>query len=203
MKALVSIACAFCLLFGAACSGGGGGGDTAATAGAYTPAPAGSPEKVAFAHQPGGLGISITAEMDANLVDNEPHAVRLCILQTSDREALSNLAASADGLTELLQCKAKPPLIVSASVYYVQPGEERFISADSSAGANHVAVVAGFDELNPENCFAILPKSIHQESERSGFMWLNKEYFYSAAPMDIEITLGQTSLVLKGAERGR
>lgn len=203
MKTLAPIVCAFCLLICSACSGGGGGGGAAATAGSYAPAPAGSPEKVVFAHQPGGLGISITAQMDSNLVGNEPHAVRLCILQTSDREAISNLAASAEGLTELLQCKAKPPLIVSSSTYYIQPGEERFIAADSSAGASYVAVVAGFDDLNPEHCFAILPKTIHQDSERSGFMWMNKEYSYSAAPMDLEIILGQASLVLKGAERGR
>lgn len=191
----------FCLCLGIsllACSSSPPGPDQQ---GGFQPEPASSPEKVVWSHMPGGLQLSIVAQPDANLAGGQPHAVSLCIIQAKAREALVNLAGTAQGITELLQCKPKPELIVSARSFFIQPGEEKFIVADRSEGANILAVVAGFDELVPENCFRIMPMSIHQDSYRSGLL-LEKHYTYSAAPMDVSIDIGQSSIAVKGVESG-
>ena len=168
----------------------------------YPPAPASSPEKVVWYNLPGGLSLTIEAAPDVNFANGEAHAVNICVMQTQVKDPLVNLASSSQGIADLLQCKTKAPDIISADVYSLQPGDEKFVTADRKEGARFVAVVAGYDELAPEKSFAIVPFPLAQDSHRTGFLFTSKEYTYTAAPMDVYIQLGNTAMEVKGETRG-
>lgn len=168
----------------------------------YPPAPANSPDKVVWYNLPGGLNVTIETSPDVNFANGQAHALNICIMQTQVKDPLVNLASSSQGIIDLLQCKSKPPDIISADAYSLQPGEEKFIPADRKEGARFVAVVAGYDELAPEKSFAIVPFPLAQDSHRSGFLFTTKEYTYTAAPMDVYIQLGKTAMEVKGETRG-
>ena len=168
----------------------------------YPPAPASSPDKVVWYNLPGGLSVTIEASPDVNFANGQAHAVNICVMQTQVKDPLVNLASSSQGIVDLLQCKTKAPDIISADAYSLQPGEEKFVTADRKEGARFVAVVAGYDELAPEKSFAIVPFPLAQDSQRSGFLFTSKEYTYAAAPMDLYIQLGNTAMEAKGETRG-
>lgn len=163
------------------------------------PEPATSPQAVTWNFSPGAITVILDAESDSNLVDGEPHATSLCLMQAPAMEALQALAATEEGLRELLQCKARPPEILSASQYYVQPGAYRVFPLDRQAGAQYVAVVAGFDTLTPEGCFAVVPVPIHEQKEHSYLFF--SYMLYSAAPMKLSVDIGQATISARGVER--
>ena len=163
------------------------------------PEPATSPQTVTWNFSPGAITVILDAESDSNLVDGEPHATSLCLMQAPAMEPLQALAASEEGLRELLQCKARPPEILSASQHYVQPGAYRVFPLDRQAGAQYVAVVAGFDTLTPEGCFAVVPVPIHEQKEHSYLFF--SYMLYSAAPMKLSVDIGQATISARGVER--
>ncbi len=163
------------------------------------PEPATSPQTVTWSFSPGAITVILDAESDSNLVNGEPHVTSLCLIQAPAREPLEALASTEEGLRELLLCKARPPELLSASQYYVQPGAYRVFPIDRQAGAQYVAVVAGFDTLTPEGSFAVVPIPIHEQKEHSYIFF--SYMLYSAAPMKLSVDIGQATISARGVER--
>ncbi len=163
------------------------------------PQPAASPEKVAWMAEPGAITVILDAEDDCNLIDGEGHATSLCIMQLPKEDGVRPLASTPDGLLELLQCKPRPPDILSATQLYVQPSTYRVFPMDRVEGARYVAVVAGFNDLVPETSFASVAIPIHEDTERSFLLFSHP--IYSAAHMKLSINVGQATLSVHGVER--
>lgn len=167
----------------------------------YPPSPADSPDKVVWYELPGGLALNIEAAPDANFVDGQPHAIDICVMQARSREAVANMAATPQGLAELLQCAPRTPEIITAEGRSMQPGEKQFIPGDRREGARFLAVAAGYDGLDPKSCFAVVPFPVTQAGHTSGIIFTSTSYTYAAAPMNARITLGKTALAVKGETR--
>ena len=164
------------------------------------PTPAETPEGVVWARAPEGIRISLTASADANLVNDDPHVVTICIYQAKTVEGLTARAATREGLIELLQCRPDFSESVKATQRYVQPGEEAIFTLERAEGARYLAVVAGFDHLDPAACYASTPIPIHTETTRPWYLF-PKSTSYTAAPMDAVLHLDAGQVDLKGVER--
>lgn len=143
--------------------------------------------------------VNLNASGDLNLTDGQPHAVSLCIYQMKTVEPLTARAATREGLIELLQCRADPAESVKATHRYVQPGEEAFFPLDRADGARFIAVVAGYDHLEPQASFRSAPIPMHGENSHTWY--LMPHTVYSPGLMQADIRLDAAHIELKGNER--
>ena len=187
-----------CLLLGA-CAGKDNAAGEQPPPAPPPPQPAENPQDVVWAFAPKALHIAIQADAKANAVRELPHAVSLCIYQTASPAGLQAKAATKEGLAELLQCRSVPPDSVQADHYYVQPGATLTFTLDRAEGARYLAVVAGFDSLEPASCFAVQDMPIHTETFRTWTL-LSTYSTYSAASMNVDIRLQSSRILLKGWE---
>ena len=164
------------------------------------PQPAESPEKVAWSFEAGAIRLAIDADSKLNAVDGVPHAISLCIIQAPSQDKLAAQGATKDGLRQLLQCKASPPDSISAVQFYIQPGERKVVPLDRSEGARYIAIAAGYDALNPAQCFRTVQMPVHTDSHHK-FLLFGKVMDYTAAKMNLNVNLGQDSLDCASGEQ--
>jgi type VI secretion system VasD/TssJ family lipoprotein len=164
------------------------------------PAPAESTDKVAWAFEAGAIRLAIDADSRLNAVGGVPHAISLCIIQAPSQDKLMAQGATKEGLRTLLECKAVPPDTISAVQFYVQPGERRVVPLDRSEGARYIAVAAGYDALNPKQCFRTVQMPVHTDSHHK-FLLFGKVMDYTAAKMNLNVYLGQDSLDCASGEQ--
>ncbi|MCR5170325.1 MAG: type VI secretion system lipoprotein TssJ [Desulfovibrio sp.] len=164
------------------------------------PQPAESPEKVAWSFEAGAIRLAIDADPKLNAVDGVPHALALCIVQAASMDKLAAQGATKEGLRQLLQCKASPPDSISAVQFYIQPGERKVVPLDRSEGARYIAIAAGYDALNPGQCFRTVQMPVHTDSHHT-FLLFGKVMDYTAAKMNLNVNLGQDALDCTSAEQ--
>lgn len=163
------------------------------------PEPVERPQDVVWAWAPNGITVHLLASDELNMKDGQPHAISLCIYQMQTLDALTARAATREGLVELLQCRADPAESVKATHRYVQPGEEAHFSIDRAENARFIAVVAGYDHLNPQASFRTVAIPMHGEPHRR---WYLQSYTtYSPGLLDATIHLDAEQVDLKGVER--
>ncbi|WP_300734202.1 type VI secretion system lipoprotein TssJ [uncultured Desulfovibrio sp.] len=163
------------------------------------PAPAESPSDVVWGLEPGGLRCRLEASPELNRDNDTALGLTLCLYQLKEYDQFSNKAASAEGLDELLQCRPDAAQAQSARLFQLQPGATRDVVMDRAEHARYLGVVAGYTHLRPDQCAAVLPFPLHTESKGVIF----RSPVYSAAPVQVLIRLGESSLSITGAERVR
>ena len=164
------------------------------------PAPAESTDKVAWAFEAGAIRLAIDADSNLNAVGGVPHALSLCIIQAPSQDKLAAQGATQEGLRALLECKANPPDSISAVQFYIQPGERKVVPLDRSEGARYIAIAAGYDALNPKQCFRTVQMPVHTDSHHK-FLLFGKVMDYTAAKMNLNVYLGQDSLDCASGEQ--
>lgn len=163
------------------------------------PAPAERPGDVVWALEPGGLRCRMEASPDLNRDDDVTLGLTLCLYQLKEYDTFSNKAATPDGLDELLQCRPDAAQAQSARLFQLQPGATRDEVMDRAEHARYLGVVAGYAHLRPDQCAVVLPFPLHTDTEGVIF----RSTVYSAAPVQVLIRLGESSLSVTGAERVR
>jgi len=164
------------------------------------PAPAARPQDVTWNFQKDAITLTVIASEDLNKILNESHAVSICLYQTENPDALKAKAETIQGLRELLECKSSPPERLQAQHIYVQPGSVVGKTLDRAEKAKYLAVVAGFDVLNPATCFSIIPFPLHTESTGQMTFFFSQKV-YNAAEVEARIDLSSESVHLQGIER--
>lgn len=160
--------------------------------------PASTPQDITWTFEKNAISLHIESTENLNTVNNEAHTVSLCIYQSPDSNTLQALAQSEEGIKELLQCKSIPPDRLQATQLYIQPQTTQDIKMDRAENAKFIAVVAGFNQLSSQNCFAIFPFPVHTETKRK--MLIKKETFYYPAKLEARIDLTTDSVQLQGVE---
>lgn len=161
--------------------------------------PAKTPDQVVWNQEPNGLRFRIEASPDLNRVGEGPLGLTVCVYQLKDTSAFASLAATATGIDTLLDCKLEPAGAKSSRNFEMQPGTSRFISTDRAEEARHLAVVAGYAHLRPEQCAATVPFPVHQD--RAGVIL--KDQVYSAVPVQMLIRLGPEAVSISGVQSVR
>lgn len=161
------------------------------------PAPAARPEDVVWGLEPNGLRCRLEASADLNREENTALGLTLCLYQLKEYDTFANKAASSDGLDELLQCRPETAQAQSARLFQLQPGATRDVVMDRAEHARYLGVVAGYAHLRPDQCATVLPFPVHTDT--AGVIF--RSPVYSAAPLQVLIRLGESSLSVTGAER--
>ena len=164
------------------------------------PAPAQDPQNVTWNFQKNAISLTIIASNNLNTVQGMPHAVSICLYQTENLDLLKAKAENEEGLRELLSCKSNPPERFQAQQIYVQPDSTTEITLDRAENAKYFAVVAGFNILNPEKCFSIIPIPLHEEKTERWKVFASTT-MYSVPEMETRIDLSSESVYLQGIER--
>jgi type VI secretion system VasD/TssJ family lipoprotein len=189
---VLSLSLSFILL--AAC-----GGKAVLSPSIPPPLPAKDPAQVSWAALPAGITLTIQTSSDLNEMDGMPLGLSLCVYQLADANHFTALASAAAGLDILQACTVETIKAAAARRFWLQPGEIRKIVLDRAAGAQNLAVVAGYAHLKPELSAAVLPFLLH--SEKEGYIPFFRTTLYSAAPMEIVIDLTAFAVSVNGVER--
>ncbi len=163
------------------------------------PTPVESPEQIKWGYMPNGVDVLIVARDDINIVGDVNHAVLVKLLQVASQEGLVALAATQEGIRLLLEGTPQSAGILLTRQLYVQPASQVELKIDRAEGARYLAVVVGFDSLEPQKCFAISPFPIHQDTE---WAWYGiPTDVYSPGLLDARIFLTEQQVTIKGFER--
>lgn len=98
-----------------------------------------------------------------------------------------------------LKCRPDAAQAQSARLFQLQPGAQQDVVMDRAEHARYLGVVAGYTHLIPDQCAAVLPFPLHASTEGVLF----RTTLYNAAPAQVLIRLGESSLSVTGAERVR
>lgn len=158
-----------------------------------------NPADVVWNLEPGGLRCRIEASPDLNRDRDTSLGLTLCLYQLQDYATFAGKSADADGLDELLQCRPDAAQARSARLFQLQPGATLDVVMDRAEHARYLGVVAGYTHLVPDQCAAVLPFPLHTSTEGVLF----HTTLYNAAPAQVLIRLGESSLSVTGAERVR
>lgn len=192
MRNAFFIAALSCLL--AAASGCAGGGQAANAPQASRPAsPASSPETMNWAFAPKALEITFVSDPFLNEYEGAAHSLTACIYQLEDPEDFGKLAASAPGVSKLLDCGgAGVAGVVAARRVTVQPGRNETVVLDRGEKARFVAVACGYYDLNQGAVTQVY--EIPVSADTSGWLWW-KETSYQPAKLARKIILGRAGML--------
>lgn len=118
-----------------------------------------------WTYDPDGVKLRYKSDLRLNEYDREGHTVSLCIYQLSQPNAFNNLSKTRDGLLTLLECKSFDPTVVYQEHLFVEPGQDQLKIMDRAEGATYLAVVAGYNELNPQQSARIFKFPIEEETK--------------------------------------
>lgn len=172
--------------------------DTAPPPGTMPVVPVATPQEVVWTFEKNAITLHIESAENLNYVNNEAHTVSLCVYQSPDSNSVQTLAQTEEGLKELLKCQSASPDRLQATQFYVPPATSLEQSLDRAEGAKFLIVVAGFNQLTTQNCFAIFPFPMHTQTERKYLV--KKETLYSPGKLDARIDLTADSINLQGVE---
>ncbi|WP_243438778.1 type VI secretion system lipoprotein TssJ [Fundidesulfovibrio soli] len=177
--------------FVACCAGCGAGG------GASSPAPriaepSYSPEPASWGFAPKALELTFTADPFLNEYDGAAHALSVCVYQLANPAAFQDLAASATGVSSLLECREFDQGVVGAQRLKVQPGSSESLRLDRAGNARFVAVACDYYDQNQGRTTRVY--EIPLNANTSGWLWW-KETSYEAGKLSKKILLGKTGIL--------
>ncbi len=165
------------------------------------PVPVEDPSKITWGFMPGAIEVELVARNNLNTVREKKHAVLIKFLQLEKKEAVEALAKTSAGIVSLLEGDGKDVGVIQSDTHYIQPNAALQLQLDKEDKVKYFAVVAGFDSLNPEDCFAITPMPVRTTTEKE---WLVLEKtLYEPAQLIAKIFLIKNKVEMKGFERVR
>ena len=95
-----------------------------------------------------GIRLRLKADHQLNQTDDVPHALLLCLYQLRDRSLFDQLAASEDGIYQLLDCQPFSDSVTAVKRLFIQPGQDLTFIMDRQAGTRSLGIVAGYAVLD-------------------------------------------------------
>ena len=117
-----------------------------------------------WTYDPDGVKLRYKADMRLNEYDGEGHTVSLCIYQLTQPNSFNNLIKTQDGLLKLLECKSFDQTVVAYDHAFVEPGQDQLKIMDRAENATYLAVVAGYNELNPQQSARLFKYPVDEET---------------------------------------
>lgn len=175
-----------------ACCGACGGSGGASAPAPQKTEPSYSPEAGNWSYAPKALELTFTADPFLNEYGGAAHALDMCVYQLANPAAFKDLAASATGVSALLECREFDPSVVGAQRVKVQPGSSETLRLDRAENARFVAVACGYYDQNQGRTTRIY--EIPLNANTSGWLWW-KETNYEAGKLTRKILLGKTGIL--------
>lgn len=188
MRTLLALA-ALVALASAGCGGG-----KSAPPSQYTN-PSYSPQTMNWAYAPKALELTFTSDPFLNEYDGAAHTLSVCVYQLSSPAAFQQLAATAPGISKLLECQNFDASVVSAQRVIAQPGRNDVLTVDRNEKARFVAIACGYYDLNLGSATRVY--EIPVSSNTSGWFWW-KETTYEPGKLSKKILLGKTGVQSTG-----
>jgi type VI secretion system VasD/TssJ family lipoprotein len=126
------------------------------------------PPAPALAYVPQGLLLTIRAEPDLNVQDDQPHALLVVLYQLNGVNAFNQLAKDPAGLQTLLKGGHFDASVASVDRLFLQPGQELAQPLDRAQQVQWLGVAAGYYGLGPGGCARLvqLPETAPQGGVR-------------------------------------
>ncbi|WP_428560279.1 MAG: type VI secretion system lipoprotein TssJ [Solidesulfovibrio sp. DCME] len=118
-----------------------------------------------WVYEPGAVKLRYRADKKLNEYDGEGHTVALCVYQLTQPNAFNTLAKSSEGLLKLLECKTFDATVVSYENIFVEPGQDKVTHMDRAENATYLGVVAGYNELNPQQSTRLFKYPVEEKTE--------------------------------------
>jgi type VI secretion system VasD/TssJ family lipoprotein len=118
-----------------------------------------------WTYDPGGVKLRYKADARLNEYDGQGHTVSLCIYQLTQPNSFNNLVKTQDGLLKLLECKSFDQTVVYYEHVFVEPGQDQMRVMDRAENATYLAVVAGYNELNPQLSTRLFKYPVDEETK--------------------------------------
>lgn len=118
-----------------------------------------------WTYDPGGVKLRYRADARLNEYDGLGHTVSLCIYQLTQPNSFNNLIKTQDGLLKLLECKSFDQTVVYYEHLFVEPGQDQLKIMDRAENATYLAVVAGYNELNPQLSTRLFKYPVDEETK--------------------------------------
>ncbi|MFP5222364.1 MAG: type VI secretion system lipoprotein TssJ [Acidobacteriota bacterium] len=176
-----------------ALASGCGGGKTAPPS-QYTN-PSSSPQTMNWAFAPKALEFTFISDPFLNEYEGAAHTLSVCVYQLQAPTAFQQLAATAPGISKLLECTSFDQSVVSAQRVIVQPGRNEVLTVDRNEKAKFVAIACGYYDLNLGAATRVY--EIPVSSDTSGWLWW-KETTYQPGKLSKKILLGKTGVQTMG-----
>ena len=117
-----------------------------------------------WSYQPDGVKLRYRADARLNEYDGEGHTVSMCVYQLTQPNGFNDLIKTKDGLLKLLDCKSFDQTVVYREHIFVDPGQDQLRVMDRAENATYLAVVAGYNELNPIQSARLFKFPIEEET---------------------------------------
>lgn len=158
-----------------------------------------NPTEVKFVSSPGALGINLIAEANLNAFDGTPHALVLNIFHLEDRTFFDQLASTSEGIRKLLGRDVVDPSIKSIRQLFIQPGTHSTMSIERSENGRYVALVAGFDRMDPSRSVYVSTYGIGHYKKKAGALAKSQDMF-SPLPLNLAVHLGADGMTVSQTE---
>lgn len=172
----------------------GCGGGKSAPPSQYTN-PSYSPQTMNWAFAPKALELTFISDPFLNEYEGAAHTLVVCVYQLQAPTAFQQLAATAPGISKLLECQNFDASVVSAQRVIVQPGRNEVLTVDRNEKAKFVALACGYYDLNLGSATRVY--EIPVSSNTSGSLWW-KETTYEPGKLLKKILLGKTGIQTMG-----
>jgi len=172
-----------------ALASGCGGGKTAPPSQFTNPAY--SPQTMNWAFAPKALELTFVSDPFLNEYEGAAHTLLVAVYQLQNPAAFQQLAATAPGISKLLECASFDPSVVSAQRVIVQPGRNEVLTLDRNEKSKFMAVACGYYDLNLGTATQVF--EIPVSSDTSGWLWW-KETTYQPGKLSRKILLGKTGM---------
>ena len=173
---------------------GCGGGGKSAPPSQYTN-PSYSPQTMNWAFSPKALEFTFVSDPFLNEYEGAAHTLSVCVYQLQAPTAFQQLAATAPGISKLLECQSFDASVVSFQRVIVQPGRNETVTLDRGEKAKFVAITCGYYDLNLGAATQVY--EIPVSSDTAGWLWW-KETTYQPGKLSKKILLGKTGIQTMG-----
>lgn len=158
-----------------------------------------NPSEVKFVASPGALSINLLAEENLNSFDGTPHALVLNIYHLEDRAFFDQLASNSEGVRKLLGRDATDTSIKAVRQLFIQPGTHSVLNIERSENGRYVAIVAGFDSMDPARSIFVSSYGIGHYKQKKGALAKSQDMF-SPLPLNLIVHLGPNSMSVSETE---
>jgi type VI secretion system VasD/TssJ family lipoprotein len=132
---------------------------------------------VEWRYEESAIQLHVNADPLLNLYDGQEHTLYVCVYQLRDPNAFNQLAATPDGIADLLQCNLFDPGVANARVLSrsgIQPGDSQPFTLDRAEGAKYLGIAAGYQLLEKERTIRLLKIPVVLEKVKKGFLKTEK-----------------------------
>lgn len=145
---------------------------------------------IEWAYDKAGIELRVRAQPDLNQSGGQPHTLLMSVIQMEDPSAFEPHISGPDSLAALLLAETAPGGLLTLQKYYIEPGSERTIRLARVEKARYVALVLGYQHLDPARSTRLY--QIGADLDYSGL--LLREYQAAPEPLHIDVLLGAESV---------